>query len=342
MENTPTYNQNRNVTLDLLKLVAAYFVVLIHFPFPDPIGGIIRDIARFSVPLFFLVSGYYAYTNTPEKILKKLVHVLKLYLLAVVVYLVFRFLSAVYCEGNFGAGIFYLKGYFYNCNIPKFFFFNVTRSSGHLWFMPALIYTYAIFYLVRKKKFSEKLLFLLAGILLISCFLLEEGLAIFGEAISNIFTRNYLFTGVPYFCLGLLIFKHRETMVSCPGWLLILLIVFGSAESALSGGLIGKNEIYIGSAIAAVSVLILGLKGQVRSFSPFLVHLSEIGTPLYLWHCLIGEGLVLSGLNRFLNQIPYWDVFNPIVTCVLSTLLALFIHKLTQKGALLCEKQLKS
>ncbi len=339
MENPQTLSKKRNVCLDLLKLLAAYFVVLIHFPFPGSFGDTLLDLGRFAVPLFFLVSGYYAYTGTPEKILKKLIHVLKMYLLATSVYLVYKFITEGFIKGTFVDGIAYLKGYLDIKTILKFFLFNITRSSGHLWFMAALIYCYGLFYLVRKKNLSEKVLVLLAGILLLSCFALEEGLALLGKNISPTFTRNFLFTGFPFFVLGLLVFKHRESLSSCSTGLLIFLAVLGVTASALSGALIGRNEIYIGSGIAAVSLLILGLKGKNLSFSPFLTLLSEIGTPLYLWHCLIGESFVLPGIQETLEQIPHWDILNPIVTCILSTCLAVLIHKITHKGENLCGKQ---
>ncbi len=332
-------HKKRNICLDLIKLLAAYFVVLIHFPFPGSFGDAILDLGRFAVPLFFLVSGFYACTSSPEKILKKLVYILKLYFVVALIYLIYKFICEAFIKGTFSDGLVYLKGYLDIKTLTRFFLFNVTRSSGHLWFMPALLYCYGIFYLSKKIRLSEKVLFPIAGILLLSCFVLEEGLALFGESISPTYTRNFLFTGFPFFTLGLLTFKHQESLSVCPTGLLITFAVLGLIESSLSGALLERSDLYIGSATTAISLLILGLKGKSLSFPPFLTLLSKIGTPLYLWHCLIGESFVLPGIKGVLEQIPHWDILNPGITCILSTCLALLIHKITHKGENPCGKQ---
>ena len=49
----------RNRTFDLFKWVAALFVLLLHVPFPGDVGGTVRMFARWAVPFFFMVSGYF-------------------------------------------------------------------------------------------------------------------------------------------------------------------------------------------------------------------------------------------------------------------------------------------
>lgn len=51
----------RNRTFDLFKWVAALFVLLLHVPFPGDVGGTVRMFARWAVPFFFMVSGYFTY-----------------------------------------------------------------------------------------------------------------------------------------------------------------------------------------------------------------------------------------------------------------------------------------
>ena len=49
----------KNHCLNVWKGIAAFAVVLIHCTLPGVPGEIIKGIARFAVPLFFMVSGYY-------------------------------------------------------------------------------------------------------------------------------------------------------------------------------------------------------------------------------------------------------------------------------------------
>ena len=64
-------NAQKNYTLELLKLFASYMVVFIHVLFYGQTGVIMDTLARFAVPLFFLVSGYYSFQIRDEKIKKE-------------------------------------------------------------------------------------------------------------------------------------------------------------------------------------------------------------------------------------------------------------------------------
>lgn len=49
----------RNTSLDILKGVAALFVIWIHEQFPGVTGHLVNRIGAFAVPVFFMVSGYF-------------------------------------------------------------------------------------------------------------------------------------------------------------------------------------------------------------------------------------------------------------------------------------------
>ena len=52
----------RNQNIDFFKGIACILIVFIHAPFPEFFGDyIIKPIARFAVPFFFMVSGYFLY-----------------------------------------------------------------------------------------------------------------------------------------------------------------------------------------------------------------------------------------------------------------------------------------
>ena len=74
----PERTARRNLTLELCKLIAACFVVFIHVPFPAPAGEWVLCLARFAVPMFFAISGWYSYGAAPNKLLHRMVRVLAL------------------------------------------------------------------------------------------------------------------------------------------------------------------------------------------------------------------------------------------------------------------------
>lgn len=46
-------NNNRNITLEILKLFAAYMVIFIHVLFYGAVGAVVDSLAKFAVPFFF-------------------------------------------------------------------------------------------------------------------------------------------------------------------------------------------------------------------------------------------------------------------------------------------------
>ena len=58
--------KEKNMTLELIKLFAAYMVVFIHVMFQGEFGVLVDALARFAVPLFFWVSGFFSYGISTE------------------------------------------------------------------------------------------------------------------------------------------------------------------------------------------------------------------------------------------------------------------------------------
>lgn len=65
-------NRQELEMLNIVKLVASYMVVFIHVSFPGQFGIDIVYLARFAVPFFFIVSGYFSYNSFNLKNIKKI------------------------------------------------------------------------------------------------------------------------------------------------------------------------------------------------------------------------------------------------------------------------------
>ena len=74
-------NPVRNASLDLLKGIAALFVIWIHEQFPGVTGQLVNRIGAFAVPVFFMVSGYFAYHADRKKLGRSVRHILRLILI---------------------------------------------------------------------------------------------------------------------------------------------------------------------------------------------------------------------------------------------------------------------
>ena len=60
----------RNRTLDMVKAICAYAVVLLHVHFPGSAGIIANVLARFAVPVFFMVSGYFCFRGDDTEFIR--------------------------------------------------------------------------------------------------------------------------------------------------------------------------------------------------------------------------------------------------------------------------------
>ena len=55
-------NLQRNTSLDLMRWICAFLVVVIHVPIVG--AHFIMPITRIAVPFFFMITGYYLYSSS--------------------------------------------------------------------------------------------------------------------------------------------------------------------------------------------------------------------------------------------------------------------------------------
>ena len=146
----------RNKSLDAAKAVAACLVVFIHVSFPGQVGQIIKVLARCAVPFFFMISGYFCYyegKTAEDKIPSKILHILKLFFTAILFYFVWEYLMKFMSGKNTGE---WLKEITDSSHLKEFALYNSTSVvRAHLWFLPALIYCYAVDFFVEKWKLRK-------------------------------------------------------------------------------------------------------------------------------------------------------------------------------------------
>jgi len=233
----------------------------------------------------------------------------------------------MYSKGIEGAVI-YFKSYF-NIKIAfEFIVFNCSKASIHLWFLCALIYVYIIQYFVIKLNIKEKIYIGIAICLLIVNLILGVGFSAIGIVIPTYLVRNFLLTGYPFFCLGLVLRKNETVIldkISYKG--AIFAFLFGGGEAIVSRLICGINELYFGSILIALSLFIIALKMRNISYNIKIDKLLETSTVIYLIHIIIGKCIKIL----FPSDIILWKFILPIVVCILSTIVALFCNTIQNK-----------
>lgn len=325
-------SNQKNYTLELLKLFASYMVVFIHVKFYGELGVAIETLARFAVPLFFLISGYYSYRIQPEKILERAKNILNLSILAVGSYTVFNIVTFL-LKGKVGRVFLYLAKYLDVTRLGKLVIFNVPISAGHLWFLLALIYVYLVFYWMTVSRFNEKAMFILSFVLLGGHLLLGEGLSMVGIRLPLWLVRNFALMGMPFFVLGLFTRKYENKLHNIPNVALIILAVIGGLEAVISRHFFGRNEMYIGSLLMLFALVVWFIKYANIQYPAFINALSGCSTYIYIFHVMISS--VILGIYK-LFAINYeasvgLQNIHPIIVCIASTAVAYAIVKKKQR-----------
>lgn len=185
----------RNNSLDFLKGVACIGVVLIHVTFPGVVGAVLSKLSTFAVPLFFMISGYYAYDKNgcaQSKIKRRTVRILKIFLCSLFLYVPYRMFRMyelgqlnLWLENTLNAGTL--------VNAIAFHSYGFIGAE-HLWFLTALLYTYLLMFFMEKydlHKLSYKLLPVLFALNVLG-----------GIGIIGAWGNTFLIRAVPFFILG--------------------------------------------------------------------------------------------------------------------------------------------
>ena len=118
---------------------------------------------------------------------------------------------------------------------------------------------------------------------------------LFQREFPYIYVRNFLFVGIPYFCIGDLFYKHKSRLNRCRKRFLIAMIILFSATSFLeryilvSAGLNATRDHYISTTFLSIAVfgLTLGLPEKQPNMRFFAKIGRKYSTWLYILHPIV-------------------------------------------------------
>ena len=231
MENA--VQSSRNQCLDFLKGIACILVLFIHSSFPGVLGEAVQSNARFCMPFFFMVSGYFAYhirgEKDKERRLSKIRHIGVITASASLFYLL---VAAA-------AGDLYMPGMkawarFLLLNQP-----NVI--AGQMWFLYAMLYVYLVWAIIDKFDWY-RFVYIAAGVLFVCYLLLAQGAYFAGISVPPVYYRNFLFLGIPGFFFGHWIHRNQERINISDRvliWIAVISTVLCPVERLLMGRVFG-------------------------------------------------------------------------------------------------------
>ncbi len=331
---------SRNSTIDIFKALACIGVVWIHIQFPGSVGSAVRALGRFGVPLFFAVSGFYLSSTevlSPEKISRKLIHIVHLIIGSEVGYIIFTwFLQDLFDPVKRAA---YMEKYFVTGWVEKMLITNAPPAYAHLWFLYALASIYLLILLFVKRKRTLRIIgiatpFLIIGMVFLQEFsflkLIKNPISFVGASASTYWAHTIIFRAIPFFLLGFLFREYSEIVRKIPGNPLVYigLIVLCEISAMIESFHFKTSQFYVGNIVATVLILILCCKFPKLQCKP----LEYIGGKLFTWVYIVHVGVYkLLGfctgrLHIASHPIVKWMM--PIVGLLVSILIAMLIEKM--------------
>lgn len=306
----------RNNGIDLLRLVGAFFIVLIHSQFGSTsffVSGNIKLLARWAVPFYFIVSGYFIgikYNKTNSVNLEDIKKLVGIYLVANLIYL----------------PIIIAKNKLLKENIPSNVELFLYGSYWHLWYVSSLIIgIITLWYFISSKQF-----FILK---ILSIFIIV--FVLFSNSYSLIFHINpsidfgRFLLSIPFLYVGFLVSKYN-LRIKGGFWISILLILVGilgqffeaSFFSARYNLSVLDQNFLLGTIPAAVGAFLLS-QNLPRENEYLAIKGKEFSLFIYIYHPLI-----IFLVNRVLEQSTFnFLIFSPIITFLLALLTGMFLKK---------------
>lgn len=317
-----SYCKNNNFTfssLYCLKAIGAFFVICIHCYSP----WILFPIIRTAVPIFFIISGFFLFSENKDNAIEKCKRSLK-----------------KICWITLYANLFYYIAFYGIHNIVPwqnlenflvYLFFGTTLSE-HLWYLNAFIETIIIFLFALKYNFISKLfwcipLFLAIGLL--------TGKYNFVFNLPNFpgLTRNFVTMGIPGLGIGWLIRKHASKIlsyISVPILITFIILIISFIEICY---LQFTNKIYYGdfiitTFILAAGFMIIGIKFPTLGYNTFLEFIGKkYSTSIYVFHFFIVKLFEL--FNEKFLQLP--SISFPIIIFFLTIFFLIIWQKCSKK-----------
>lgn len=321
--------KQENHCLNVLKGIACIGVVFGHALFPGKFGDVILALASAAVPIFFLISGYYAYDKdsriVAEKTVRKFRKIAKLTVGACLLYFAWKFIKLWLSGDSLIEGM----SDFNWRNLVKMLLLNDLSfiEAGHFWFLLALIYAYATLFLLAKWDIMEWMY-----PVIILTFI--GRIYMCGNANWH-YSQNYWFDGLPYFFTGYYLRGHEEWKEKiCNGALFGIGITGILFKISCLFYEIGVNVYEVGAILFALSLFLLALKNENVGENSLWERLGKrYSLWIYIYHVIVMGILTLYEGKLGLQRLSWYPWCKPIFVFFLTLGLGVVYNRVYAVGS---------
>ncbi len=262
---------------------------MIHVGFPGTLGRLIVKLCSFAVPIFYLISGYYAYDCDESTIKNRLIKILKLLLYGLIVWTA----DSIFLGKGYLDFASWIKTYFGKTQIIKILVFCTIEYAIPLWFLIALAETYLFWIFVLKLKIEWLFIRLIPMLLLFYL-----GITIYCDTmrIEWFWKINFVAQALPWYMLGyyvntkegkwLLRIREKSLILSCVlGMILSILPIIFNSRIMFSN---------IGCIPYALSMFILMLRSSSYRRCEIIEYIGEkLSMDMYILHVIVAGLLTI-------------------------------------------------
>ena len=289
----------RNLTIDVLKIVLAFFVVFLHMNFlketvPTLSYVFVNGLFRIAVPVFLVITGFYFFHIDDIRKLKKWLF------RTFILYAIWMLLYISYWKDS------------------DQIFLTIIFGYHHLWYLIGTFFSGILLYFLRKK--SSGILIFLA----VTLFLTGYCVQVLGnlhyldkeqDAVLNMYLlyRNFLFVCFPFLTIGFLINKHKIDLSRYNNsyLLLIAVILFVFGEAFFNYYWVSsENTDILFSLLFACPLVFLYFKNiYIKTSSKILANLS---TAIYVVHPMIMKSTFYTEMQSSFKVLIFLAILIPV------------------------------
>lgn len=303
-------DSKKNNTIELLKFFAAVGVVMIHYAFPGIIGKVIYGLARFGVPFFLMISGYYVYNPDGKvvisRLLKKICHILKIWIITDICYSLFF----IIIDGSFKSSIFGQVATWTSGRWISFFKLQNTWL-GFTWYLFGMVLCYLVTYLIAKFDLWKITAPIAVILLIVNLFIGEALPFIRGVESDWNWCSNFYLMAFPFYALGIYVRMNEDKLVLLvDDKRVVITLVVGFFLNMMERALTHANQLFLSNIIMTFVLFVFAIKnphkfdnisGGLGTTIKYLMYMGGYSMFIYLIHPAFKEIVIrvrnASGTN---------------------------------------------
>ena len=278
----------RNRTIDIIRIIASFAVVLCHVQFPEPYTHGSMALTRFAVPFFYMVAGWFLFTpgdsreGCGKRIKRQLLSTVRMTVICIILYTVVNTLTCL------------LKGrdmfYWFTSALNGETYFNLLVFnygqfiSSMMWYLFAYIYVLLILLALIRTGLLRAFYFLIPVLLFVNLVLAET------LEIRWFHVGNWLFTALPFVLLGIFLRERPGIMLRRSNVLLWIMIIAGVLITIAESLVFHEHVLYAGTLPLSLGLFGLSVKGEDKKWPKPLADFGCRCTPfIFFMHCAVRD-----------------------------------------------------